>query len=188
MRIVAGKYRGKALLAPDGQGTRPTSDRARESLFNILNGGRYSDGRSPLPGARVLDAFAGTGALGLEALSRGASNVVFMEQARPALATLRANINALKVQPHCQVLAQDVLQAPTCSQGPVDLILMDPPYDKGLIGPALTALHQGNWIGPETLVVAEMDKKEQPDLPEAFDLLDDRKYGKAKLIFAQLAA
>ncbi len=186
MRIVAGKYRGRRLNAPEGRDTRPTSDRAREALFNILAGGRYSAGVSPIPGAQVLDAFAGTGALGLEALSRGAEHIFFIEQAAPALQALRANIKALAAQAACRLLASDVLHPPPSPRGPMDLVLLDPPYDKGLLTPALAALADKGWIGARTLVVAEVMQREETVLPEGFTLLEARRYGKAKLLLSRL--
>ena len=187
MRIVAGSLRGKRLVAPEGEGVRPTADRTREALFGILEGGRMTGGVSPLPGARVLDAFAGTGALGLEALSRGAGQVDFLERYAPALSALRSNVAALDATEACRVHDRDVLHPPQ-AEAPADLVLLDPPYNQGLARPALEALVRAGWIGQKTLICLEMLKSEDLALPSAFALLDERKYGKAKLCFLRLEA
>lgn len=182
MRIVAGSLRGRPLAAPAGQAVRPTSDRTREALFGILEGGRLSGGSSPLPGALALDAFAGTGALGLEALSRGAEQAVFIERAPAALEALRANIRSLGVGARCRVVERDALHPPPAERA-ADLVLLDPPYNQGLVGPALAALREAGWIGEESLVVVELLKAEaRPEVP-GFGTLDERSYGKTRLLF-----
>ncbi|WP_119167521.1 16S rRNA (guanine(966)-N(2))-methyltransferase RsmD [Algihabitans albus] len=185
MRIVAGSLRGKRLVAPDGEGVRPTADRTREALFGILEGGRLTGGVSPLPAARVLDAFAGTGALGLEALSRGGARVDFLERYAPALSVLRANVAALGVAETCRVHDRDVLHPPK-AEAPADLVFMDPPYNQGLARPALEALTKAGWVGSGTLVCLELLKSEPLDLPSDFTVLDERRYGKAKLCFLRM--
>jgi len=185
MRIVAGKYRGRPLSAPEGTTVRPTSDRTREALFGILEGGRLSGGGSPLPGALVLDAFAGTGALGLEALSRGAEDVVFIERFPPALNALRANIAILEAAGSCRVLDRDVLHPPPAPR-PARLLLMDPPYQQGLAVPALQALQAAGWIDRESLIALELMKAEDFTPPAGFEVLDSRVYGKARLVFLSL--
>ncbi len=180
MRIVAGKHRGRRLVAPEGLAVRPTADRTREALFSILGQGR--EGPAPLEGARVLDAFAGTGALGLEALSRGAGSVAFMESQSSALAALERNIQALGEQEHTRVLRADVLRPPR-AEPPADIVLMDPPYNQGLAEPALIALAEAGWIAAETNVVVELMAKEPFEAPPGFRITDERKYGKARLVF-----
>lgn len=185
LRIVGGKWRGRHLEAAEGLAVRPTSDRARESLFNILSGGRLSrpDGTPLLPGAKVLDAFAGTGALGLEALSRGAARVTFVENLAAALEALKINIASFDLdEDQVRLVAQDVL---TLGRAPEahDLILMDPPYNQGLAEPALACLAAGGWMAPGALVVVEQMKGEPLDPPTDFALLDERRYGKARLSF-----
>jgi 16S rRNA (guanine966-N2)-methyltransferase len=180
MRIVAGKHRGRRLVAPEGLAVRPTSDRTREALFNILGQGR--GGPAPLDGGRVLDAFAGTGALGLEALSRGAGFVVFMESQPVALAALERNIEALGVEDRTQVLRADVLRAPAADK-PVRIVLMDPPYNQGLAEPALAALAEAGWIAANTFIVVELMAKEPFEVPPGFKVRDERKYSKTRLVF-----
>ena len=208
MRIVAGRHRGRRLEAPAGMAVRPTADRTREALFNILTQGKLpwrapvggqgvgglggsgqgAEGQgaerrgNPLAGARALDAFAGTGALGLEALSRGAAFVTFMENQAAALAACRNNIALLEETARSQALRCDVLRPPP-APAPCDLVLMDPPYNQGLASPALAALEAAGWLAPGALAVVELMAKEPFALPEGFEALDERKYGKARLVF-----
>lgn len=182
MRIVAGKHRGRRLVAPEGLAVRPTGDRTREALFNILGRGR--DGALPLTGLRVLDAFAGTGALGLEALSRGAKSVAFMESQASALKALESNVAALDETDRCQVLRIDVLRPPQADHA-ADLVLMDPPYNQGLGEPSLAALRRSGWIVAGTTVVIELMAKEPFEAPAGYEPQDERKYGKARLVFLE---
>ena len=193
MRIVGGRLRGRRLEAPGGTALRPTADRTREALFNILCQGKLdwrpdrkpagtAPGSNPLAGARVLDAFAGTGALGLEALSRGAAFVTFMENQAAALAACRNNIALLEETARAQALRCDVLRPPP-APAPCDLVLMDPPYNQGLAAPALAALEAAGWLAPGALGVIELMAAEPFALPEGFEALDERKYGKARLVF-----
>ena len=182
MRIVAGRHRGRTLIAPEGLAVRPTADRTREAIFNVLTQGKLAGGGNPLIDARVLDAFAGTGALGLEALSRGAARVTFMESQAAALATLRANLEALEETRNAEVLAIDVLRPPPAA-APCDIVLMDPPYNQGLAAPALTALAGSGWIAPGAIVAVELMKAEAFEAPEGFEVRDERGYGKAKVAF-----
>ena len=182
MRIVAGRHRGRTLIAPDGLAVRPTADRTREAIFNVLTQGKLAGGSNPLIGARVLDAFAGTGALGLEALSRGAAQLTFMESQAAALATLRANLEALEESERAEVLAVDVLRPPPAA-APCSIVLMDPPYNQGLAAPALTALAEAGWIAPGAIVAVELMKAEAFEAPAGFELCDLRSYGKAKVAF-----
>jgi 16S rRNA (guanine966-N2)-methyltransferase len=185
MRIVAGRHKGRRLVAPEGQAVRPTGDRTREALFDILvqggQGGGLGDGRT-LAGAGVLDAFAGTGALGLEALSRGAAQVTFLESQPAALAALRRNVAALEESERATVLRADVLRPPP-AKTPCALVLMDPPYNQGMAPPALTALLAADWLAPGALAVVELMAKEPFDPPPGFELQDERKYGKTRLVF-----
>ena len=176
MRIVAGRFRGRALAAL-GKGDpaahlRPTSDRTRESLFNILAGGRFGD---PITEARVLDLFAGTGALGLEALSRGAEHVTFVDDGVKALALIRQNIALCGAEGETRIVKRDARRLPPNDGLPCDLVFLDPPYGKGLGEIALAqALAQG-WIAPEALIIWEDSAAIVP--PDGVELLDSRRYG-----------
>ena len=180
MRIVAGKFRGKQLLSPDDDSIRPTADRVRESVFNIL-GSRFGP---TFDGLRVLDLFAGTGAMGLEALSRGAERASFIETERSAAEAIKKNIAACREQPRAQLFVNDALKPPrvALNWGPAALVFLDPPYGKDLLVPALNALCEAGWIAPEALLVAEMHRKDAFAAPEGFELLDDREYGKARFV------
>ena len=187
MRIVGGRFRGLKLAGFDVKAIRPTTDRVREALFNILahNADLRSDAGPFLSGAAVLDAFAGTGALGLEALSRGAHSVIFIERDAAASALLRDNVRRARASDSVQIVSADALQPPR-ARAPVDLVLMDPPYGQGLAGPALKALEKAGWIVPATLIVIEMDARDDLDLPAAFVIEDERKYGRSRLVFARV--
>ena len=193
MRIVGGRLRGRRLASPADRETRPTSDRVREAIFNVLAGGRLahlqisrnrpaSPPGDPVAGARVLDAFAGSGALGLEALSRGAADAVFMENRAAARRLCRTNIDALGLRDQAELLACDAL-APPFGRQPCDLVFLDPPYGQGLAGKAAAALDRGGWIADEALLVVELGTKEAWDPPAGFVILDDRRYGKTRVLF-----
>jgi 16S rRNA (guanine966-N2)-methyltransferase len=178
MRIVAGLWRGRALVAPKGEATRPTADRVRQALFDMLLHAPWAkgaDGREAVVGATVLDAFAGTGALGLEALSRGAAHAHFLERDRAALAALRGNIAALKAP--ATVHAADATRPPPGT--PCTLVFLDPPYGQGLIERALPALAQGGWLAAGALIVAETARDEP--LALAADILAERPHGAARI-------
>jgi 16S rRNA (guanine966-N2)-methyltransferase len=182
MRIVAGRHRGRRLLAPLGETVRPTSDRAREALFNILSHGRLATEDTPFADATVLDAFAGTGALGLEALSRGAAEAVFIEQDREALAILRQNIAAFGENARARVVAGDATRPPRAASA-CALVFLDPPYRSGLAAAALGALDAVGWLAPDALAVVELAAREELKPPARFILLDERVYGAARLVF-----
>jgi 16S rRNA (guanine966-N2)-methyltransferase len=180
MRIVGGRHRGCALSAPKSQAIRPTADRLRESLFNILSH-TYGD---PVTGARVLDLFAGTGALGLEALSRDAAFVLFVDNGAEARALLRANVEALGAGGASKVYRRDAVQlGPVSPMSPFSLAFLDPPYGKGLAEKALVSAREGGWLAPQALVVVE----EAADLtlipPDGFEQLERREYGDTQLVF-----
>lgn len=176
MRIVGGRARG-LKLAEVGAGDpaahlRPTSDRVREAIFNLLINGSYGN---PLQGARVLDLFAGTGALGLEALSRGAAHTTFVETGKVSLGLLTRNIGLMRAGPETAVLRRDAL-ALGDNPGPgFDLVFLDPPYGKAMGEAALAAALTGGWLAPEALVVWE--ESSAPVLPDGLELEDQRKYG-----------
>jgi len=178
MRIVAGRWRGRRIEAPAAAATRPTADRVRQALFDML---AHAPWAGPWPPARVLDAFAGSGALGLEALSRGAGEAIFFETDRAARATLRANIAALGASGQCSLFAADVTRpTPRAPPGGCDLLLLDPPYRQGLVERALASLEAGGWIGPGALIIAETAADEPPPVPPD-RLLQQRRHGAALL-------
>jgi 16S rRNA (guanine966-N2)-methyltransferase len=187
MRIVAGSHRGRRLLAPPGAVVRPTSDRAREAMFNvILHGGFVGEG-DPFAEARVLDAFAGTGAVGLEALSRGAAEAVFIERARDAVTILRKNIATLGEEARSRVIVGDATHPPHAVSG-CTVVFIDPPYRSGLVLPALQALTAAGWFAPHALAVVEHAAREEFAPPFGFTLLDERVYGAARLVFLRCEA
>ena len=167
---------------PAGAAVRPTSDRAREALFNILSHGPLAAAGLPFADRRVLDAFAGTGAFGLEALSRGASAAAFIENDRQALAVLRANVAALDEDDRCRVIAGDATR-PARAAFACALAFLDPPYYSGHAASALTALAAAGWLEPEALAVVEIAAREALTPPSGFHTLDERVYGAARLIF-----
>jgi 16S rRNA (guanine966-N2)-methyltransferase len=182
MRIVGGSHRGRRLLAPIGDTVRPTSDRAREALFNILSHGQFAAEGVPLIDAAVLDAFAGTGALGLEALSRGAASAAFIERDPEALAVLRKNVAALDEGARARIRPGDATRPPRAT-APCDIVFIDPPYRSGLAATALSGLAAAGWLAPEALVVVEIAARED-FLPLAgFTLEAERVYGAARLVF-----
>jgi 16S rRNA (guanine966-N2)-methyltransferase len=178
MRIDAGSHRGVKLVSQDGLDTRPTADRARQAVFNIL-----MNTYDAVRGAKVLDVFAGSGAMGLEALSRGAERASFIEMDRSAAEAIKQNIAACKEQPRAQLFLNDARKPPRVAPnwGPASLVFLDPPYGKDLLAPTLEALRDAGWIAPEALLVAEMHRKDA-FAAEGFDVLDDREYGKARFM------
>jgi 16S rRNA (guanine966-N2)-methyltransferase len=183
MRIVAGRFRGRAILAPKDDSVRPTADRVRESLFNILEHG--IEGLS-LQGARVIDLFAGTGALGLEALSRGASFCLFVEEQVEARAVIRANIDALQLTGATRIFRRDATDlGPAAQIAPFRLAFLDPPYGKGLGERALVSLAEGAWLAPGAIAVLEERESAAITLPTAFTELDRRSYGDTQILIAQ---
>jgi 16S rRNA (guanine966-N2)-methyltransferase len=182
MRIVGGSHRGRRLLAPPGETVRPTSDRAREAMFNILSHGDFAAEGVPFADAAVLDAFAGTGALGLEALSRGAAEVVFIERERDALAVLRRNIEALGESGRARIFPGDATHPPRATAA-CAVVFLDPPYRSGLGVPALTALAATGWFAPGALAIVEIAAREVFPIPPGFTLCDERVYGAARLVF-----
>ena len=179
MRIIAGEWRGRKLIAPEGEGTRPTADRTRETLFSML-----VSRMGGLDELSVADLFAGSGALGLEALSRGAASCIFVEQAAPALRALRSNIANLKAQGQADVRASSVMALGPAKQ-PLDLILLDPPYGSGAGAVALDKLQRLGWIGPATWISLETGVNEEPEV-KGLEAVADRKVGKARLTLLRM--
>jgi 16S rRNA (guanine966-N2)-methyltransferase len=176
MRIIGGSHRGRKLAAPAGDELRPTGDRAREALFGILE-----HGEPPVRDARFLDLFAGTGAVGLEAFSRGAAEVLLVERMRDALALIDANLKRLGRPANVRVLAQDASRLPRARQA-FDLAFLDPPYRSRLALPALEAM-RGGWLAPEARVVVEIDARSDLAAPRGYELEQVRRYGAAKFVF-----
>src|SRR6187399_1383787 len=183
MRIVGGRHGGRTLAAPKSQAIRPTADRLREALFNIL---KHSYG-DPVEGARVLDLFAGTGALGLEALSRGAGFVLFVDDGAEARALLRGNVDALGAGGASKVYRRDATKlGPAHPMEPFSLVFLDPPYGKGLADKALASLREGGWLTPGALLVVEEAKAAQFATPEGFEELERRAYDDTEFVFLKI--
>lgn len=182
MRIIAGKMHGRALVAPAGLKTRPTAERAREAIFNILSHAPWSAG---VEERRVIDLFAGSGAMGLEAISRGARFALFVETDASARGAIRNNIEALGVFGQTRIhrrSATDLGKRPAGLDAPFDLAFLDPPYGKGLGEQALAALFAGEWLTADAEIVFECAADETPAL-SGVEILDERIYGAAKALF-----
>ena len=180
MRIVGGLKRGKKLKTPTDDKTRPTSDKARESLFNILNALLLKKNKH-WEDITFLDVFAGTGAVGLEALSRGAKEALFIENYPPALECLKSNASGFE---NAHVMMCDATCPPFTTR-PMSIIFMDAPYREELWEKALTALDNKGWIDNKTLIIVEIENSEENILPSGFKLLDDRTYGRNRLLFCK---
>jgi 16S rRNA (guanine966-N2)-methyltransferase len=183
MRIVAGKFRGASLVAPKGLATRPTSDRVRQALFNVLEHG--APGLN-FDGVRVLDLFAGSGALGLEALSRGARFGLFVEQSAEARGAIRRNVEALGLTGVTKIWRRDATKlGPAGRIEPFDVVLCDPPYDRGLGQRAVVAAVEGGWTGPGAVVVLEDRAGFDMDWPAPLQEIDRRRYGDTEIAIAR---
>lgn len=185
MRIVAGRYKGKELAVPLGKTTRPTADRVRESIFNILNSLFLKEYKVWID-LSIFDTFAGTGALGIEAISRGASRLFVAETDKEAQSCLRKNLQMIQEDNIPVKIFSDIFQIPA-TQKPIDLVFMDPPYNKGFVKQGLNLLIEKGWIGKETICVIEVDRSEENILPPQISAMDTRIYGKAKILIARLA-
>ena len=184
MRIVGGSLKGKNLFTPKDNAVRPTSDRVRESLFNILAHGIEG---LELDGAYIADLFAGTGALGIEALSRGAQWCLFVDDAAASRGLIRENTMALGLNGKSKISRQDATDiGPRSKRSPkFDLVFADPPYDKGLGEKAFAALHIHNWLKPNAILVLEETKRATIEMPDCFDIIDERKYGDTQIIISR---
>lgn len=185
MRIVSGKFRRCALQTPEGPATRPTSDRARQAVFNILEHAVFAP---ELEGARVLDLFAGSGALGLEALSRGAAFCLFVETDDQARGAIRDNIEAFGLFGQTRIHRRDATDLgprPSSAGAPFDLAFLDPPYHKGLAEKAMLEMAKFEWVKDGALLVVERAADEPPLSVPGFEVLDERRYGAAKVTFAR---
>jgi 16S rRNA (guanine966-N2)-methyltransferase len=180
MRVVGGRLKGRSLVSPSSRDIRPTADRLRESLFNILIHA-YAD---PVTGARVLDLFAGTGALGIEAVSRGAAFALFVDNGAEARALLRNNVEALGLGGVTKVYRRDATSlGPAHPMEPFSLVFLDPPYRMRLAEKALASLRDGGWLAPGALIVVEEAKAAEFATPQGFEQLERRTYDDTELVF-----
>ncbi|WP_315784492.1 MULTISPECIES: 16S rRNA (guanine(966)-N(2))-methyltransferase RsmD [unclassified Bradyrhizobium] len=180
MRVVGGRLKGRNIASPASRDIRPTQDRLREALFNILVHA-YDD---PIDGARVLDLFAGTGALGIEAVSRGAAFTLFVDNGAEARALLRNNVEALGLGGVTKVYRRDATDlGPAHPVEPFALVFLDPPYGKGLAEKALASLRDGGWLVPSALLVVEESKAAAFKAPEGFEELERRAYDDTEFVF-----
>ncbi|HMK70464.1 MAG TPA: 16S rRNA (guanine(966)-N(2))-methyltransferase RsmD [Xanthobacteraceae bacterium] len=183
MRVVGGSLRGRALAAPKSPTIRPTADRLRESLFNILLHA-YGD---PVSGARVLDLFAGTGALGIEAASRGAAFALFIDDSAEARALIRENVAALGLGGVTRIFRRDATSlGPARPVEPFSLVFLDPPYGQGLAEKALAAACAGGWLAPDALIVIEESAKSAFTAPQGFSELERRRYDDSEFVFLRV--
>jgi 16S rRNA (guanine966-N2)-methyltransferase len=191
IKVIGGKHRGRSIDTPEGATTRPTSNRARESLFNILMHVSWNDadvhgGTSPLVDARVLDAFAGSGALGIEALSRGAAHATFLDNDATAIRLIGENLRKIGEATNAKAIRGDATRPPPSREG-CDLVFLDPPYRSGLAAPALTALAEAGWLKPGAVATVELANTEDIVLPTGFEAVDERRYGAAKIVILRHA-
>jgi 16S rRNA (guanine966-N2)-methyltransferase len=183
MRITAGKFGGRTLYAPGGAAVRPTSDKVRQAIFNVIEHKDFGF-VFRLEGARCVDLFAGTGAMGLEALSRGARYCLFVDADAGSRALIRENVEALGLTGASKIWRRDASalgQLDTLA--PFDLAFLDPPYRKDLVTPALASLRNGGWLNKPSLVIAEMAQDEPAPCTQGYDVLDSRAYGDTAVLF-----
>ena len=186
MRIVGGALKGRRIVAPKGLDVRPTTDRVREALFNIL---AHMDDAPPLSGARVIDLFAGSGALGLEAASRGAAFVLFVDTAEKARAAIRANVMELGLAGKTKIWRRDATKmGDAAPMRGFDIAFLDPPYGKQLAERALASLRDGGWLARSALVVVEESARAVITLPEGYEMRREKTYGDTRLLMARLTA
>lgn len=177
-RIIAGKFRGRRLNIPKGRDIRPTTDRMRERLFSMLEHSRYPN----MQEARVADLFAGTGALGLEALSRGAAHASFVEKAPASIKILKENIVVLDVADYTKILQISANALPKVAV-PCDFIFMDPPYRQNLVEPTLKSILAGNWLAKDGAIICELATDDELTLPRELEIIDERSQGQQRVIF-----
>lgn len=181
MRIIGGKYRGKKLIAPNDASIRPTTDRMRETLFNMLEHGSGPGIR----GAKILDLFAGTGALGIEALSRGAGHVTFIDNNPRSMKLIKQNTALIKSPENTTYLTIDGAKI-SKTQDPFDIIFIDPPYHKEMIGPVLANIHEQELLSDDGLIIIEYSSSENVEIPEYFSELKSRKIGDASFSILEM--
>lgn len=183
MRITGGVLRGRTLAAPSDLRVRPTSDKVRQAVFNILAHNDFGCGFT-LDGARVADLFAGTGAMGLEAISRGARFCLFVEEAAQSRALIRENVEAFGLTGATKIWRRDATDLGPMgpgSGGPFDLVFLDPPYRKNLVAPALASLRGGGWLAKDAILVCECAEDDDIPYTDGFTVLDDRTYGETRV-------
>lgn len=178
MRIISGKFRGRSLYTPHDLHTRPTSDRVRESIFNVLENGLSIK----WTGLHILDLYAGTGALGIEALSRGASFCLFIDQHSHAIDIVKRNASLF---PHTTIWQEDAVHLKVNPYSPFDVIFLDPPYKKNLVPSTLQNLLSSNYLKNECCIIIEISNKEEVNLMNSFEVLKEKTYGNTKIIFVQ---
>ena len=182
MRIVAGRFRGRPLAGPSTDDIRPTSDRLREAIFNVL--AHAYDGA--IEGARVIDLFAGTGALGLEAMSRGAAYALFVDDGAAARGLIRQNVETLGLGGATRLFRRDATRmGPAAPNEPFDLVFCDPPYGRDLAEPALASCAEGRWLKPDALVIVEENASATLNWPTGFKDLERRTYGDTQVAFGR---
>src|SRR5882672_15241 len=187
MRITAGKFKARTLAVPGDASVRPTSDKVRQAIFNILEH-RDFGAAFGLEGARVVDLFAGTGAMGLEAASRGARYCLFVDDSAASRALIRENVEAFGLTGATKIWRRDASAlGPLDTLSPFDLALFDPPYREGLLTPALTGLRDGGWLNAPALIVAELAEDEVLPSTEGYEMLDDRVYGDTRVVMLRNA-
>jgi 16S rRNA (guanine966-N2)-methyltransferase len=187
MRITGGSLRGRVLAAPPDERVRPTADKVRQAIFNILAHNDFGSGFM-LKGARAADLFAGTGALGLEAISHGAAYCLFVDDSAESRALIRTNVEAFGLTGVTKIWRRDATDLGPLGAGaggPFDLVFLDPPYRKNLIAPALTSLRDGGWLAANALLIAEMAAEEAFALPEGFTAQAPRDYGETRVAIIQ---
>jgi 16S rRNA (guanine966-N2)-methyltransferase len=181
MRITAGSFGGRTLVAPRDARVRPTADKVRQAIFNILT---HNDFGAGLDGARVADLFAGTGAMGIEALSRGAAFCLFVDDSAESRALIRQNVETLGLTGVTKIWRRDATKLGPMAAGaggPFELVILDPPYRKGLIAPALASLRDGGWLAPGAIAVVEAAEDETIPSTDGFAVLDERVYGETRV-------
>ncbi|WP_265516631.1 16S rRNA (guanine(966)-N(2))-methyltransferase RsmD [Nitratireductor luteus] len=184
MRVVGGRMRGRRLASPEDDTIRPTTDRARESLFNVLEHGYPGS----LDGVRVLDLFAGTGALGIEAISRGAAYCLFVEEQGASRALIRENVETLGLQGHTRIFRRDAARlGPIGTMQPFGLVFADPPYGKGLGERAIASALEGGWLLPDALVLVEEASVSPFQPPEGLTLAERREYASSVITICRVA-
>ena len=185
MRIIAGRHKGRRLAAPSGRDVRPMTDRTREALFNVLaHSGWGADGGNPVLDAIVLDAFCGTGALALEALSRGAGEAWLLDISKGSLDVARRNIETMGESERAHLLRADSTRPPP-AKAVAGLAFIAPPYRRGMAPPAIAALASGGWISPGAAIVVELATSDPFEPPDGCTVLDDRHYGGTRLVFLE---